>query len=170
MGYAVDVLNLIAHVQRLPDARADAIGLFGHSMGGGIALRVAVVNPDVKAVVLYGSMSADERLNIARIKNVFRRVSYLPEDDVPAEWWDAIAPITYLGDLQAAVEIHHGQRDPQVPIAWSRDIHARLTALGKASALFEYPAGGHSLRGRDYALMMARVVRFFGSQLMPANG
>jgi dienelactone hydrolase len=170
VGYAVDVLNLIAHAQRLPNVRADGIGLFGHSMGGGIALRVAAVNPDVKAVVLYGSMSADERLNIARIKNVFRRVIYLPEDDVPAEWWDAIAPITYLGDLRAAVEIHHGQRDPQVPVAWSRDIHARLTALGKTSALFEYPAAGHSLRGRDYTLMMGRVTRFFRSRLMPANG
>jgi len=170
VGYAVDVLNLIAHAQRLPNVRADGIGLFGHSMGGGIALRVAAVNPDVKAVVLYGSMSADERLNIARIKNVFRRVTYLPEDDVPAEWWDAIAPITYLGDLRAAVEIHHGQRDLQVPVAWSRDIHARLTALGKTSALFEYPAAGHSLRGRDYTLMMGRVTRFFRSRLMPANG
>jgi len=97
-------------------------------------------------------------------------VTYLPEDDVPAEWWDAIAPITYLGDLRAAVEIHHGQRDPQVPVAWSRDIHARLTALGKTSALFEYPAAGHSLRGRDYTLMMGRVTRFFRSRLMPANG
>ena len=168
-GYAIDVLNLIAHVRRLPVARPEAVGLFGHSMGGGIALRVAAVNPDVKAIVLYGSMSADERLNVARIKNVFRRVSYLPEDDVPADWWDAIAPITYLRDLRAAVEIHHGQRDPQVPVAWSRDLQARLVAFGKDATLFEYPAAGHSLRGRDYALMMGRVVRFFRSRLVSAN-
>jgi dipeptidyl aminopeptidase/acylaminoacyl peptidase len=165
IGYAVDVLNLIAYVKRLPIVRPEAVGLFGHSMGGSIALRVATVNPDVKAVVLYGAMSADERLNIARIKNVFRRVTYLPEDDVPAEWWDAIAPITYLSDLRAAVEIHHGQRDLQVPVAWSRDLHARLIAFGKDAALFEYPTAGHRLRGRDYALMMERVVRFFRSRL-----
>jgi dienelactone hydrolase len=169
VGYAVDVLNLITHLQRLPDARSGAVGLFGHSMGGGIALRVAAVNPNVRAVLLYGSMNADERLNIAQIKNVFRRIAYLPEDNVPAEWWDAISPITYLADLRAAVEIHHGQRDPQVPPAWSRDLHARLVALGKDAVLFEYPAAGHSLYGRDYATMIARATRFFRSRLLPSE-
>jgi len=57
-----------------------------------------------------------------------------------------------------------------VLVAWSHDIHVRLTALGKTSALFEYPATGHSLRGRDYAPMMGRVTRFFRIRLMPANG
>jgi len=164
-GYAIDVLNLVAHVKRLPDASPEAIGLFGHSMGGGIALRVATVTPEVKAIVLYGSMSGDERLNVERIKTVFRGVSYLPEDDVPPELWDAISPLGYLGDMHAAVEIHHGRRDPQVPVAWSRDLHARLLALGKDAALYEYPSGGHSLRGRDYATLMERVTRFFRTYL-----
>ena len=40
----------------------------GHSMGGGGVLRVATVWPDaVKAVILYGSMSGDERLNYEQI-------------------------------------------------------------------------------------------------------
>jgi dipeptidyl aminopeptidase/acylaminoacyl peptidase len=82
-GYAIDVLNLIEHVKRLPNARPGAIGLFGHSMGGGISIRVLTVNPDVKAAVLYGSMSGDERLNVDRIKNVFSGASTMPEDDVP---------------------------------------------------------------------------------------
>ncbi|MCS7056438.1 MAG: alpha/beta fold hydrolase [Thermoflexales bacterium] len=164
-GYAIDVLNLIAHAGRLPNTVPGAIGLFGHSMGGGIALRVAVVNPDVKAVVLYGSMSGDERLNVDRIKRVFRGVSYMPEDDVPLDLWDDISPISYLSDLRAAVEMHHGARDPQVPLAWSRDLHARLSALGKPAALYEYTGAGHILRGRDYTAMMERVTRFFGAHL-----
>jgi dipeptidyl aminopeptidase/acylaminoacyl peptidase len=168
-GYAIDILNLIAHIERLPDASPKAVGLFGHSMGGGIALRVATVNPEVRAIVLYGSMSGDERWNVERIKTVFRGVSYLPEDDVPSELWDAISPISYLGDARAAVEIHHGRRDPQVPVAWSRDLYTRLSALGKDAALYEYPGAGHSLRGRDYATMMDRVVRFFRSRLSPSE-
>lgn len=164
-GYAIDVLNLIAHAGRLHNAAPGAIGLFGHSMGGGIALRAAVVNPNVKAIVLYGSMSGDERLNVDRIKRVFRGVAYMPEDDVPLELWDDISPITYLRDLRAAVEIHHGERDPQVPVAWSRDVNAQLSALGKTTALYEYPGAGHSLHGRDYATMMERVTRFFSAHL-----
>ncbi len=168
VGYAVDVLNLIAHVRKLPQADADAIGLFGHSMGGGIAQRVISVDRGVKAVVLYGSMSADERLNIARIRDVFRRVPRMPEDGVPEALWARISPVTYIADWEAAVEIHHGARDAQVPIEWSRDLHRRLTELGKPSALFEYPEGGHVLRGRDGERMMQRVVAFFRRALTTA--
>jgi dipeptidyl aminopeptidase/acylaminoacyl peptidase len=115
----------------------------------------------VKAAVLYGSMSGDERLNTDQIKNVFRDgIDYLPEDDVPAELWDDISPINYLSDVQAAIEIHHGERDPQVPVAWSRDLNEKLVALGKDATLFEYPRAGHSLRGADYTAMMQRVTAF----------
>lgn len=165
VGYAIDVLNLIAHVRRLPNVNPDAIGLFGHSMGGGIAQRVIAVDRGAKAAVLYGSMSGDERLNVDRIKNVFRRVRTLPEDAVPLELWAAISPITYLSDVRAEVEIHHGVRDPQVPIEWSRDLNRRLTELGKPVALFEYPEAGHSLRGQDYTRMMQRVTEFFNRTL-----
>lgn len=164
-GYAIDVLNLIEHAVRLPNAAPGAIGLFGHSMGGGIALRAAVVNPSVEAIVLYGSMSGDERLNVDRIKRVFRGVAYMPEDDVPLDLWDAISPVHYAADLHAAVELHHGTRDPQVSVNWSRDLHARLSALGKAATLYEYPDAGHSLRGHDYTMMMERVTRFFSAHL-----
>jgi dipeptidyl aminopeptidase/acylaminoacyl peptidase len=161
-GYAIDVLNLIAHVKKLPNAKPDAIGLLGHSMGGGIAQRVIAVNPSVKAAVLYGSMSGDERLNTDQIKNVFRDgIDYLPEDDVPAELWADISPINFLSDVTAAIEIHHGERDPQVPVAWSRDLNEKLVALGKDATLFEYPRAGHSLRGADYTTMMQRVTAFF---------
>ncbi len=166
IGYAIDVLNLIAHVKRLPNARADAIGLFGHSMGGGIAQRVMVVSPDVRAAVLYGSMNGDERLNVDRIRNVFRRgAQQMPEDAVPLALWDRISPAAYFDQITAAVEIHHGARDPQVPVEWSRDLHRRLTALNKSSTLYEYRSGGHSLRGADYALMMRRVTAFFDRHL-----
>ena len=52
-----------------PLAKADPqpIGLWGHSMGGGIALRVLTVSDDVEAAVLYGAMSGDEALNHKRI-------------------------------------------------------------------------------------------------------
>jgi dipeptidyl aminopeptidase/acylaminoacyl peptidase len=165
IGYATDVLNLIEFVKRMPNANPGAIGLLGHSMGGGIALRVMTVSKDVKAAVLYGSMNADEKLNTYQIKNVFRGVSYLPEDDVPIELWDKISPVTYLGDITAAVEIHHGERDPQVPVGWGRDLRDTLTTLGKPVSYFEYPRAGHSLQGRDYTTMMARVTAFYRENL-----
>ncbi len=78
IGYATDVLNLIAVIREqsqdplgtLRRADADNIHLWGHSMGGGVTLRVLAVNraPYLKAAVLYGSMSGDEALNYGRIR------------------------------------------------------------------------------------------------------
>ena len=75
IGYAIDVLNLIAIVreQSLDDfgylrrANADQMHLWGHSMGGGIALRVLTVLDEVdylKTAVLYAAMSGDEKTKL----------------------------------------------------------------------------------------------------------
>jgi dienelactone hydrolase len=55
VGMAVDVLNLIALVKAtsgpselFATAAPDSIGLWGHSMGGSLALRVLTVSSDVK--------------------------------------------------------------------------------------------------------------------------
>lgn len=164
-GYAIDVLNLIAYAKRLPNVNPNAIGLFGHSMGGGISTRVLAVSDDVQAVVLYGSMSADEQANTKQISEVFRGGARIPEQDVPLSEYAAISPINYLGNITAAIALHHGARDPQVPVAWSRDLNAKLQALGKDVALYEYPRAGHSLQGRDLTTMMERVVTFFRDKL-----
>jgi hypothetical protein len=77
IGYAVDILNLIAIIREQshdPDgylrrADADNIHLWGHSMGGGVALRVLAVNTEeyTRAAVLSGSMSGNEQWNYEQI-------------------------------------------------------------------------------------------------------
>ena len=160
-GYAIDVLNLIEHVKRLPNADATRIALFGHSMGGGIALRVLTISKDIKAAVLYGSMNADEVKNTDQIRDVFRRVKRIPEDAVPRERYADISPATYLADITAAISIQHGEIDDQVPLQWSRDLCAALTRLGKPVEFNSYPRQNHSLQGRALTLMMERVVAFY---------
>jgi pimeloyl-ACP methyl ester carboxylesterase len=78
IGYAIDVLNLIAIIREqsqdplgyLRRADANDINLWGHSMGGGVALRVITVNNAdyLKTAVLYASMSGDEAQNFERIQ------------------------------------------------------------------------------------------------------
>ena len=70
VGMATDVLNLIAIVKAsggkpgpLQAADASNIGMWGHSMGGGITTRVITISPDVKAALLYSPMSGDEQKN-----------------------------------------------------------------------------------------------------------
>ena len=166
-GYAIDVLNLIQQVKQLPQAKAGALGIWGHSMGGGIAQRVLTVNTqDIKAAVLYGSMNADEVLNMDRIKNFWNRGSRQPEEDVPAAEWALISPVNYLGDVTAAIQIHHGGSDRDVPPAWSDTLAEQLEGLGKDVDYFTYPGQPHSLQGRSYTTFINRIVAFYRAKLI----
>jgi dipeptidyl aminopeptidase/acylaminoacyl peptidase len=89
--YAVDVLNLLAEVRKgaFPQADPARIALFGHSMGGGVAQVVSLVDSRLKGVVLYASMSGDERLNLERICSWYqgrrgREFFTLPEEVLKA--------------------------------------------------------------------------------------
>ncbi len=167
VGYAVDVLNLIALLPTLPMARPEAVGLFGHSMGGGIALRVLVVNPHVKAAVLYGSMSADERKNFERILQWSGGQRGREELRTPEEDLRRISPAFYLEDIAAPIQIHHGGSDTIVPPEWSRDLYERLRSLGKTVELFMYPGQPHTFAAGSKAerLLLQRAIAFFRAYL-----
>ena len=171
VGYAVDVLNLIALVQGqagepgpLEQADATDIGLFGHSMGGGIALRVLTTSSPVEAAVLYGSMSADERLNFESIYEWSDGERGFEELNTPADDLVRISPIYYLDRIQAAVSIHHGAADELVPPEWSDDLCFRLTDLGKTVECFTYPSEPHTFIGFGGILLIDRAVAFFSQQ------
>ncbi|SNB51857.1 alpha/beta hydrolase family protein [Thermoflexus hugenholtzii] len=167
VGYAVDVLNLIALLPTLPQARADAVGLFGHSMGGGIALRVLVVNPRVRAAVLYGSMSADERKNFERILQWSGGTRGREELNTPEEALRRISPLYYLQDIATPIQIHHGGADSVVPPEWSRELYERLRDLGKTAEWFEYPGQPHTFPAGSAAdrLLLERAIAFFRKYL-----
>src|SRR5574341_41742 len=63
VGYAIDVLNLIASLPSLPYADTSRIGIWGHSMGGGITIRVLTLNDRIKVAALYGALSADDEVH-----------------------------------------------------------------------------------------------------------
>lgn len=172
VGYAVDALNLVALVQQqgdqagpLESANPDAIGLWGHSMGGGIAIRVITVNPDVEAAVLYGSMSGDERENYERILAWSGGQSGEKELATPDEALRRISPIYHLDRVSATVSIHHGEADETVPLDWSLDLCERLQALNKVAECFTYPDQPHTFQGDGDELFVERTVDFLDRYL-----
>ncbi len=63
IGYAIDVLNLLAQLPTVPDADTTRIGLWGHSMGGGITLRVLAISDSIKVASLYGALTGDDQVH-----------------------------------------------------------------------------------------------------------
>jgi dipeptidyl aminopeptidase/acylaminoacyl peptidase len=172
VGKAVDTLNLIAIVREqggvpgpLAQADPERIGVWGHSMGGGIALRVVTVDGRIPAAVLYGSMSGDEVQNYQAILEWSDGEHGQEELEVPEEDLERISPITYLDRIAAATSVHHSDADPVVPPEWSADLCQRLQALGKTVECFTYAGLPHTFRGEGDLLFMQRTVDFFGRHL-----
>ncbi len=176
VGYAIDVLNLVALVRQqagqpglLQTADPDAIGLWGHSMGGGIALRVITIGAEgLRAAVLYGAMSGDERQNYEHIYNVLaghRRE--FEELDVPLAVLPEISPIYHLERIDVAVSIHHGSADTVVPPEWSADLCARFQALDKPVECVTYDGQPHTFQGAGDQLFIQNTITFFDTHLRP---
>jgi dipeptidyl aminopeptidase/acylaminoacyl peptidase len=164
----VDVMNLMALLEKqggqpgpLQQADASQMHLLGHSMGGGIALRILTVYPGVEAAVLYGSMSGDEVKNYEQIQiwsngeNGAQELATAPED------MQRIAPMYFYQDIEAAVGIHHGELDGTVPPQWSTDLCQELQALQKQVECFMYPDQPHTFQDEGDRLFMQRVIDFF---------
>jgi dienelactone hydrolase len=173
VGMAVDVLNLIALVKGqagkhgpLEMANPQEIGLWGHSMGGGITTRVITISPDVRAAVLYSAMSGDEQKNYERIFHYFSNGTRgQAELDFPPQAFQLISPVYFFDHIQAAVSIHYGESDPDVPPAWSKDTCLRLRDLGKSVECYSYPGEPHTFHGEGDQLFMQRMIDFYNRWL-----
>lgn len=143
-GLVIDVINLMDAIPSIPQADPERIGIWGHSMGGGVTLKVLVVDsvlhPErIKAAVLYSTVSADDADIIDRwgpgcIGDIIKgeklygcnSSDILPLDMPPGliqAYKDAVkdpdllyqvAAIHYLDDVTAPVQINYGTADGQV--------------------------------------------------------
>lgn len=62
-GLVIDVINLLYAVPSIPEADPERIGMWGHSMGGGVTTKVLTIlggDEIIKAAVLYSTVSADD--------------------------------------------------------------------------------------------------------------
>ena len=162
IGYAEDVLHLIASLPNLEQADPRRVGIWGHSMGGGVALKAAVVSNSVDAVVLFGAVSADERVNYANGMGNGSGVYGIELLGSPRSnplVYKRMSPINYLR-FSPPLSIHHGQADEIVPAAWSEELYAAALEQAATAELHLYPEGGHTLVGEDWELAMERTIAF----------
>lgn len=170
IGYAIDLLNLIAIVRAqsqdplgyLRRAASDHIFLMGHSMGGNAVLRAITVWPTaVQGAVLYGAMSGDEYRNYRLIRDWHGDEEALFELSAPAGMLPAISPIYHLERIQTPISIHHSLDDEIVPPAWSEQLCQKLSDLGKSVECFSYDNTPHTFNGYADTLFVERMIAFF---------
>ena len=150
-GYTIDVLNLLAHLRKMAGkegifatADIDRMGIWGHSIGGSIAMRTISVEPDAfTAAVLYGAVS--------------QRYATVVEG----------AGIFDFNDVETKISIHHGESDEVISVEHSRKLCSQFQELGLDPECYFYEGQPHTFYRNQWAdpLFMERTIEFFDRYL-----
>jgi len=178
--YTIDVLNAVSAIKDYPDADPERIGMWGHSMGGQITLRVMVVTDDIKAGVIWAGVVASYPDMLEHwTRRYTDRPTPTPDPDHPQRrrwrqdlieiygtveenpaFWASISPSIYVGDLSGPIQLHHGTADDSVPVEFSETLYAQIQQAGKPVELYTYKDDNHNISA-NFATAMARSIQFF---------
>ncbi len=183
-GYITDVLNAVSSLQAFPEADAQRIGMWGHSMGGFLTLRAMVISTEIKAGVIWSGVVGSYPDMLCCWHHPPPRVPTLsPDPDHHISWrdqwtsiygtpeenpafWNSISANSYLQDLSGPLQLHHDVGDSDVPVKFSQDLNQQILADGNPVLVeyYEYPGDDHNI-GNYFNLAMSRTVEFFDKYL-----
>lgn len=163
-AYTIDVLNAVAALKAFEDADPERIGMWGHSMGGYITLRAMVVDPDIKAGVIWAGVVAsyaDMYTSGDRPRFGSRSIgsAYGPPQVNP-DFWASISANAYLRDLSGPLQLHHGTGDSSVPPSYSQTLTEEARAAGQTVELYFYEGDDHNI-ATYFTLAILRSIAFF---------
>lgn len=174
VGMTEDVMNLIALIKtkndlppELVSANPDALGLWGTSMGGEIALRILTISSDIKATVLYSALSGDERKNSEQLYHVIQDDQFKLDAQVPLEMFDRISPVNYYTRVKSAVQINHGTADTTAPISWAVETCSFLQSAGVSVQCIYYQGAGHVFKRDNDGKLAQNALDFYRAHLSP---
>lgn len=183
--YTADVLNAVSSIQTLEEVNPEAIGMWGHSMGGWITHRAMVATDDIKAGVIWAGMVGgyDDLLELREPywerrgipepspdpENPRRRWRrYLTETyGLPAEnpeFWQSISAVPYLDQLSGPIQLHHATGDVSVPAILSERFYENLEPVSSNSELYIYQGDDHNISA-NFSTAMQRSLLFFDTYL-----
>ncbi|MCB0100962.1 MAG: acetylxylan esterase [Anaerolineales bacterium] len=190
-GQVIDVINLIYALDSIPEADTSRMGMWGHSMGGGITAKVlTIVDDKIKAAILYSSVSADFADVIGRwgpgcVGDVYEGEAtfgcnssdILPLNlpaDLTASYFDAtsdpvmleaVSPLYHFDLVQASVQVVYGTEDGKTsagtPPEWSKKMYAAFVDAGVDAEIFGYQGEEHSFIGDPWFVFMGKTQLFF---------
>ncbi len=178
-AYTIDVLNALASLKKYKEADPNRIGMWGHSMGGGITLRSMVVSGDIKAGIIWAGVVGSysdliKNWNPRMLSDQARRhlgggwresltKQYGTPEENP-EFWNSISANSYVKDISGSIQLHHGTADTHVPIEFSETLNKQLKEAGKEVEYFTYDGDDHNITN-GFNLAMQRSVAFFDKHL-----
>ena len=181
-GYTMDAIAALKSLQTLDFVDPQGIGMWGHSMAGNLVLRAMLIEPDIKAGVIWaGAVYSYDDFATYRISDTSyagvassqspsrRRGQELraaygePNSAVP--YWRAVSLTEHIELLQSPLQLHHAINDDVVNVGYSRDLAGVLAEHNKLHEFYEYAGGGHNIDSPYFEEAMLRTVAFFQKHL-----
>ena len=176
--YTLDVLALLSALPGLDDADFDKLFMWGHSLGGEIALRTLLIDGSIRGASLWspvgGSLweqayhyswydSTDDTDSRdkpkARMDELSRDIDNLGFPYDP----DSSEPGQFLHFLDTPILVHHAKNDGEVPYAWAELLATKLELQNKTYTFYSYESDNHLFEDELQAIAVARDVKFFRS-------
>lgn len=153
--YVIDTLNAIAYLKDYPEVNPDKIVFWGHSNGGEIGLRTALISDDLQAASFWaGVVGSYEHMYETYIDKIpfldNERNPLVQEYGLPSEnrkFWNTLEPYEYLDEINIPIELQHATGDKSVPVELSRELEAALKSAGKEVEYIEYQGDDHNISG-----------------------
>jgi dipeptidyl aminopeptidase/acylaminoacyl peptidase len=185
-AYTIDAIAALKSLQTMDIVDPQGIGMWGHSMAGNLVLRAMLIEPDIKAGVIWAGAvySYDDFAEYGITDNTYRppatpQTEQTPDPrrgtraifetygrpDTQVDYWKAVSLTENIQFLNSPLQIHHAQDDTVVTIGYSHDLAAVLQENGKQYDLFSYEGGGHNLISPYFNQAIQRTVNFFRDNL-----
>lgn len=183
-AYTIDAISALRSLQRMDIIDPDGIGMWGHSMSGNLVLRAMLVEPAIKAGVIWaGAVYSYDDFNTYAITDTSyvrvpesagsRRSSEIFETygrpDTSQPFWQAVSLTEHIDYLESPIQLHHSVDDDVVNIGYSRDLSLILAENEKVYESYEYANGGHNIASPAFDLAMSRTVEFFREYLYTSD-
>ncbi|NDJ76973.1 MAG: alpha/beta fold hydrolase [Chloroflexi bacterium] len=182
-AYTIDAIAALKSLQTLDFVDPQGIGMWGHSMAGNLVLRAMLVEPDIKAGVIWaGAVYSYDDFVRYRISDP----SYTPpsnqeespsrrrsreiieaygQPDLEVPYWQAVSLTNNIQYLQSPLQIHHSENDAIVNIGYSIELATVLEANNKTYEFYRYEGGGHNIDSPYFDTAILRTIIFFQTYL-----
>ena len=179
-AYTIDAISALKSLQTLDFVDPDGIGMWGHSMAGNLVMRAMLIEPAIKAGVIWAgavysyddfaiyaisdpSFTRTERSPGARRSRELFEAYGRPNTEVA--FWRAVSLTENIAHLQSPLQIHHAADDDVVNIGYSLGLAAVLQENDKVYEFHQYEGGGHNISSPYFEAAMQRTIAFFREHL-----
>lgn len=163
---AVAAMDLIGSLSTLSEADTLRVAVAGHSNGGGVTELMMVIDPRVRAAVLYAPVSTDMADNARRWWTRHPGgTGPLGSPDADPGAYTSISPRDHLRDGGPAVLILQGTDDEDIPAEWTAATVAALRSHGVTTSFVSFPGAHHNLAGADLVRANTLAVEWMRSSM-----